>query len=105
MRSTAFMELEDVYSRNEEIISRRIVDELILVPLRKSVADMETLYTLNDVGARVYELIDGTRSVGVIVDDIVSEFQVTADVAKSDVFEFIEQLLEVDSIRKVEGTG
>ena len=39
------MELEDVYSRNEEIISRRIVDELILVPLRKSVADMETLYT------------------------------------------------------------
>ena len=99
------MELEDVYSRNEEIISRRIVDELILVPLRKSVADMETLYTLNDVGARVYELIDGTRSVGVIVDHIVSEFQVTADVAKSDVFEFIEQLLQVDSIRKVEGTG
>ena len=39
------------------------------------------------------------------MDDIVSEFQVTADVAKSDVFEFIEQLLQVDSIRKVEGTG
>ena len=29
------MELEDVYARNEEIISRRIVNELILVPLRK----------------------------------------------------------------------
>ena len=94
------MELEDVYTRNEDVISRRIVDELILVSLRKSVADMETLYTLNDVGARVYELIDGTRSIGAIVNDIVSEFEVTEDVAKSDVFEFIEQLLEVESIRK-----
>ncbi len=98
------MELEDVYARNEEIISRRIVDELILVPLRKSVADMETLFTLNEVGARVYELIDSKRSVAVIVDDIVSEFAVTAEVAKSDVFEFIEQLLEVDAIRKDPGS-
>ena len=36
------MELEDVYARNEDIISRRIIDELILVPIRKSVANMET---------------------------------------------------------------
>ena len=99
------MELEDVYARNEDIISRRIIDELILVPIRKSVADMETLYTLNDVGARVYELIDGKRNVGAIVDDIVAEFEVTADEAKTHVFEFLEQLLEIDSVRKVEDAG
>ncbi len=57
------------------------------------------------VGARVYELIDGKRNVGAIVDDIVAEFEVTADEAKTDVFEFLEQLLEIDSVRKVEDAG
>ena len=56
------MELDAIFARNEEVVSRTIVDELILVPIRKDVADMETLYTLNEVGARVFELIDGKRA-------------------------------------------
>ena len=44
------MELDAIFARNEEVVSRTIVDELILVPIRKDVADMETLYTLNEVG-------------------------------------------------------
>ena len=96
------MELDAVYARNDQVVSRRIVDELILVPIRKSVADMETLYTLNDVGARVYELIDGKRRISDIVDSIVAEFDVTSEEANADVTEFIAQLVEIDSIRKVE---
>lgn len=99
------MELDTVYARNERVVSRKIVDELILVPIRKDVADMETLYTLNEVGARVYELIDGTRPVREIVSAIVTEFQVTEQQAQSDVRDFIDQLLEIDSIRKVEDAG
>lgn len=94
--------LETVYTRNERVVSRKIVDELILVPIRQSVAEMETLYTLNEVGARVYELIDGKRPVGHIVDAIVTEFQVSRETAENDVSEFISQLLEIESIRKIE---
>ena len=99
------MEPDAVYARNDQVVSRRIVDELILVPIRKDVADMETLYTLNDVGARVYELIDGKRKVSEIVDSIVTEFDVTSAEANSDVEEFIEQLIQIDSIHKVEDAG
>ena len=96
------MELDAVFARNEEVVSRKIVDELILVPMRKDVADMETLYTLNEVGARVYELIDGKRSLREIVNSIVNEFEVTEQQAESDVREFIAQLLKVESIYEVE---
>ena len=96
------MELDSVYARNDRVVSRRIVDELILVPIRKSVAEMETLYTLNDVGARVYDLIDGHRRVREIVEAIVSEFAVTAEAAEADVREFIAQLLQIESIREIE---
>lgn len=95
------MELDSVFARNESVVSRKIVDELILVPIRKNVAEMETLYTLNEVGARVYELIDGERCVRDIVDSIVSEFDVERGEAENDVREFIEQLLEIEGIREI----
>jgi len=98
------MELGSVYERNERVVSRKIVDELILVPIRKNVADMETLYTLNEVGARVYELVDGERPVSDIVDRIVSEFEVERTIAEADVREFLAQLLEIDGIREVSRT-
>lgn len=96
------MELTSIYARNDNVVSRKIVDELILVPVRKSVAEMETLYTLNEVGARVYELIDGERAVGTIAEVIVDEFDVTPEQAQTDVREFIDQLVQIESIREVE---
>jgi hypothetical protein len=96
------MELDSVYARNDRVVSRRIVDELILVPIRQHVAEMETLYTLNEVGARVYELIDGKRPMREIVESIVSEFEVTFETAESDVREFISQLLQIDGVREID---
>jgi hypothetical protein len=95
------MELDSVYARNDRVVSRKIVDELILVPIRQSVAEMEALYTLNEVGARVYELIDGKRPVRDIVDAIVLEFEVAFETAEADVREFISQLLQIESIREI----
>jgi hypothetical protein len=95
------MELDSVYARNDRVVSRKIVDELILVPIRQSVAEMETLYTLNEVGARVYELIDGKRPAREIVEAIVTEFDVAFDTAEADVREFISQLLQIESIREI----
>ena len=97
------MELSTVYRRNQRVISRKIVDELILVPVRESVVEMERLYTLNDVAARIYELIDGERSVGDIADAIASEFEVTLEEARTDVSGFLEQLLSIEGIDAVEG--
>jgi hypothetical protein len=95
------MKLDSVYAPNDRVVSRKIVDELILVPIRQSVAEMETLYTLNEVGARVYELIDGQRPVRAIVEAIVEEFEVGFETAESDVSEFIAQLLSIEGIREL----
>jgi hypothetical protein len=94
------MEMNSIFRRNEKVVSRKIVDELILVPIRSSVADMESLYTLNEVGARVYELIDGERTVQDICTAIVEEFEVSNGQAETDVREFLEQLLSIGSIEE-----
>jgi hypothetical protein len=92
------VEMDTVFKKSDRVVSRKIVDELILVPIRTSVADMESLYTLNDVGAKVYELIDGQRTVAQICKGIVEEFEVTEEEAQKDVSVFAEQLMEIGAI-------
>jgi Coenzyme PQQ synthesis protein D (PqqD) len=99
------MEPDTIYVRNDRVVSRRLVDDLLLVPIRNSVAELVALYTVNDVGARVYELIDGKRRVSEIVDTVVAEFDVSAETAESDVHEFIAQLLQIEGIREIDGNG
>ena len=94
------MERNTVFYRNDRVVSRKIVDELILVPVRRNVAEMESIYTLNDVGARVYELIDGERTIHQICNLIVEEFDVSTEEAERDVVEFLEKLVSVGSIEE-----
>ena len=50
---------EKVYKKSDSIVSRKIADEFILVPIRQNVGDMESIYALNETSARIWELIDG----------------------------------------------
>ncbi len=50
--------LARIYMHDPSIVSRSIAGEVILVPIKKNVGDLESIYTLNDTGARIWELID-----------------------------------------------
>lgn len=52
------------------------------------------IQVLNEVGARVYELVDGQRTIGSIAEIIVAEFNVGKAEAMSDVSEFVKQLVD-----------
>jgi len=49
--------------------------------------------SVSEVGERIIELVDGERTVGVIVDMLIEEFEVSREVAESDTRQFIELLL------------
>lgn len=50
------------------------------------------LYPLNSVGARIWELCDGARSVDEIVGMLASEFDAPAATIRADAVEFIDRL-------------
>lgn len=60
------------------------------------ILSMETkvLRGLNPLGSRVWELIDGKRSMDEIVGQIVREFDVEARQADEDVRRFVQELLD-----------
>ena len=90
--------LEKVYKKSDSIVSRKIADEFILVPIRHNVGDLESIYTLNESAARIWELIDGEISVGEIREKIVDEFEVTPEEAEKDLMEHLQQLEGISAI-------
>lgn len=89
------------YTKDVNIVAREIADEFILVPLSQSADDVESIYTLNEVGAQIWELIDGERSLREIRDFIVAEFDVTADEATADLLAFLQQLESINAVKPV----
>ena len=90
--------LDKVYKKSDSIVSRKIADEFILVPIRQNVGDLESISTLNEVAARVWELIDGKMKVREIKDKIVEEFEVTPQQAEKDLIEYLQQLEGIEAI-------
>lgn len=78
---------------NPEIISRRLEGEAVLVlPQRGQVK------VLNELGSRIWSLIDGNRSINQIIAVIHQEFTISLEAAAADTTEFLAQLAERDMI-------
>ncbi len=90
--------LDATYARDPDFVSRRIADEVIVLPIRKNLGDLESIYTLNEVGARIWELLDGRRTLREIRDVIVGEYQVTDQEATVDLETFVEHLTAIGAL-------
>ena len=90
--------LNKVYKKNDSIVSRKIADEYILVPVRQNAGDLESIYTLNETAARIWELVDGKIRVRAIKERMVQEFEVTPEEAEKDL---IEHLLQLEGIKAI----
>ncbi|RZB30189.1 MAG: hypothetical protein SRB1_02469 [Desulfobacteraceae bacterium Eth-SRB1] len=90
--------LDKVYSKSDSIVFRKIADEFILVPIRQNVGDLESIYTLNETGARIWELIDGKIKVREIKEKLIEEFEVTPEEVEKDILEHLVQLEKIKAI-------
>ncbi len=92
------MNLDSSYARDPDFVFRRIADEVILLPIKKNLGDLESIFTLNEVAARAWELLDGRRTLGEIRDVIVAEFEVALETAELDLGEFLGRLEEIGAV-------
>jgi len=76
----------------EKFVTRRIAGETIIVPVTGDVADLDAVYTLNDVGSFIWQLIDGRRSAQAIAEAVSAEYDVALDQAARDVDELLTTL-------------
>ncbi len=61
--------------------------------------DLEGVYTLNEVGAMVWQLIDGRTSVRQLAEAVRNEYDVEDAEAEKDVLDFLRSLEDAGLIR------
>ena len=87
-----------VYGHAGDVICRQVGEESILVPIRNNVGSLDYIYTLSPVAARIWTLLDGTRSVDQVVATICDEYDVTPEQAAADVDELVSDLENVSLV-------
>lgn len=90
-----------VYRHAADVVCRQVGEESILVPISHNVGDLDYVYTLSPVAARVWSLIDGTRSVREIAETISAEYDVSVEQAAADIEELVSDLAEVSLLLQV----
>jgi len=76
-----------MYKVSEGIRSTHGQDGAIVLDIRQG-----QMFNLNFVGSRILELLETGATEPAIVDEISQKFEVSRDIARSDVREFIESL-------------
>lgn len=87
------MELKDVLKHNEDFICRIVDGEAVLMsPLG------DGLHIFNEVGTRIWELVDGNNTIEDIVNQIYQEYEVEKSVAYEDTLMFLDELLKLNAL-------
>jgi capsid portal protein len=93
--------LQHRYKRNQSVVSRKIEGELVIVPIRSGVGDLNSLYTLNPVGSVLWEFMNDEHTVTEMVQRVCDEFEVTAAQAQTDIETFLDSLLGEQLVQAV----
>ena len=87
-----------VYRHADDVICRQVGTESILVPIKNNVGSLDYIYTLSEVAARIWALLDGTRSIDDVVLALCEEYDVTREQAVADVAELVSDLENVSLV-------
>lgn len=97
------MELSTVYQQSDNIVTRKVMDETLLVPITGNLASMDEIYTLNDMGALIWNSLDGSRSLAAIGRKIEQQYDAPLSVIEADMVEIITGLKDAHLIKVAQG--
>jgi hypothetical protein len=89
------IDLNKHYCVSKEIIAKEIEEELVIVPLKAGVGDLDSeIYSLNSTGISIWEKLTGTRSLDEVIKMVSVEYGMPYDEIKLDVIQLLEDLVE-----------
>ncbi len=90
------------YKISENLITKNIEGELVIVPLISGIGDLNTeLYSLNNTGLSIWNKLDGVTAIQKIIHDLSIEFNTPYEAIQKDVTDLIKELLQKGLIVEV----
>jgi len=88
------------YRKKDDVVSREIAEETILVPVRGRLADMQKIFSLNPTAEFVWKNLDGKKKLVDILNALIDRFDVAKDEAEKDISDFVNELMNADLIEE-----
>jgi hypothetical protein len=86
-------EMRKVYRKKGELVCRDIAGETFLIPVMGDLADMQNIFTINPSANMIWQMLDGKMRLDEILERILADFDVEEAKARSDMMDFIGELI------------
>jgi Coenzyme PQQ synthesis protein D (PqqD) len=83
-----------IISRQKDVVFNKLDDEIVMMSIKNG-----EYYGLDNIGSRIWEIIEKPVSVNQIADILKNEYAVSESQCKNDVNEFLNILLKKDLIQ------
>jgi len=93
--------MNKIYKQIDAVVTREIAGEVMLIPITSKLADMQKIFTLDDVSALIWDKLDGEHSIQDIVASVTGEFDVAEEPATVDAKKFLAELCEAGLVEQV----
>ena len=88
----------DRFSISDEVLSQEVNGETVLLDL-----DGESYFGLNEVGTRVWQLLQSERTVGETLSALSDEYDVGREQLESDMGELLDKLSDAGLVKQIAG--
>lgn len=75
-----------------EFVVRQVMDNTVAIPVGQTALKLNGMILLNDVSKVIWECLETGTDLDAIVTAVTDGFEVTADVARADISEFLDKL-------------
>jgi hypothetical protein len=73
-------------------VMKDVAGSKVVLPIGERQGEINGIITFNDTGAEIFNMLDGTYTVEEIIEKLVKDYEISYDVAKTDVMNIIEKM-------------
>lgn len=99
MKTSSGFSIDSIVQRNPKLIANQMDGEIVMMSI-----DNGEYYGLDEVGSRIWELLEQPVSIGKLIDSLMMEFEVGREECYQDTMEFLGDLLAKDLLLVSNGT-
>lgn len=99
MKTSPVITSNSIVQRNPKLIANQMDGEIVMMSI-----DNGEYYGLDEVGSRIWELMDKPVSIEELIDSLVMEFEVSREECFQDTLEFLGDLFAKDLLLVNNGT-
>src|SRR6476660_658070 len=80
------------FVRSDSVVSRVIAGETLIVPIRRGVGDLASIYSLNPVATAIWQALSEPHSTDEVIQVVTEEFDAETEKVVADVQAFLSEM-------------